>query len=80
MLFFSLSNTNIYFDKKKLTWRTYTIAETMSTFKKVELIDKYNFIKVALDENSEIFVIHVAALKVVKLAEIAIHLLNLVKS
>lgn len=34
----------------------------MLIFRKVELINKYNFIKVALDRNSETFVIYMTTL------------------
>lgn len=77
MLFLYLSNTNVYFDKKELTWRTYTVAETIPTSRRVELIDKYYFIKAALDENSETFVVHVVALEASESARMAIHLSRL---
>ena len=65
MPFLTLSNANIQFVKKKLTWRSYTTAETLPTTKWVELINKKEFAKTALDEKSEIFVIHVAFLNLV---------------
>ena len=63
MLFLTLSNANIQLAKKELTWRSYTAAEALSTIKRVELINKKKFAKVALDEEFEIFVMHVAALE-----------------
>lgn len=48
----------------RLIWKTYTAVEAMPTAKQVELIDKHNFVKVVLDENSETFVMHVATLEV----------------
>lgn len=37
-------------------------VETLSLISQVELIDKKKFIKVALDENPEIFIVYVATL------------------
>ena len=60
--FLTLSNADVQFVEKALTWRTYTTAEALPTTKRVELIDKKEFAKAALDENSETFVVHVASL------------------
>ena len=62
MPFFYLSNANVQFIEKKLTWRTYIIAKALRTTKRVELIDKKEFAKAALDGNFETFVVHVASL------------------
>ncbi len=51
------------FGAEKLTWRSYTIAEALPTTSRVELIDKREFVKAALDKNSETFVVHVSALE-----------------
>ena len=75
MPFLTLSNADIQFAAKELTWRSYTAAEALSTTKRVELIDKKEFAKAALDEESETFVMHVAALEA-PLARMAIHLLR----
>ncbi len=64
MSFLAFSNADIQFDAKSLTWRSYTAAEALPTARWVELIDKHEFAKAALDENSETFVVHVAALEV----------------
>lgn len=72
MLFLALSNTDIKFTELvKLTGRPYTIAETLPTIKRFELIDKQEFAKAALDENFEIFVVHITALEV--LTAMSIH-------
>ena len=63
MPFLILSNADIQFPKKRLTWRSYSTAEVLPTTKRVKLIDKKKFVKAALDENSETFVVYVAALK-----------------
>ena len=49
----------------------------MFIFRKVELINKYDFIKVVLDENSEIFVVYIVTLKVVASAGMTIHFFGL---
>ena len=63
MPFLALSNADIQFGAERLTWRSYTAAEALPTARRVELIDKHEFAKAALDENSETFVVHVAALE-----------------
>lgn len=61
--FLSFSNTNIKFiELGKLTKRFYTIVEALPTTNWVKYIDKREFAKTALNENSETFVVHVAAL------------------
>ena len=72
MPFLTFSNADIQFAAKELTWRSYTTAEALPTTKRVELIDKKEFAKAALDEESETFVVHVAALEA-PLAGMAIH-------
>lgn len=60
--FFIFSNANIQFAKKKLIWRFYTIAKTLPTIKRVELINRKKSAKAVLDKNFEIFVVHVTFL------------------
>ena len=60
--FLTFCNANIRFAEGELTWRTYTTAEALPTTRKVELIDKKEFAKAALDENLEPFVVHVVAI------------------
>ena len=62
MPFLTLSNADVQFVEKELTWRSYTTAEALSTTKRVELINKKEFAKAALDKKSETFVVHVASL------------------
>lgn len=65
MLFLAFNNTNIQFTKLgKPTWRSHTIAEALPITSQVELINKSELAKTALDENSMTFVMHVAALEV----------------
>ena len=65
MPFLTFSNANVQFVEKELTWRSYTIAEALPSTKRVELIDKKEFAKAVLDENSKTFVIHVTSLSLV---------------
>ena len=60
--FFILSNDNIQFAEKKLTWRIYTIEEAFPTTYQVEIIDRKEFAKAALDENVKASVVHVNSL------------------
>ena len=71
MLFLAFSNADIQFEAEKRTWRSYTAAEALPIARGVELIDKHKFAKAALNENSETFVVHVAALEAL---EPAVHL------
>ena len=63
MRFLTLNNSEIEFAKKELTQRSYTAAEALSTTKWVDLINKKEFAKAALDEEFEIFMVYVAALE-----------------
>lgn len=63
MPFLTFSNADIQFAEKEFTWRFYIVAEALPTTKQVELINKKESAKVALDEESEIFMVHVAALQ-----------------
>ena len=65
MSFFTFSNANVQFVEKELTWRTYTTAKALPTTKRVKLINKKEFAKAALDENSETFVVQIASLNLV---------------
>ena len=62
MLFLTLSNTDIQFAKKELTWRSYTAKEALPITQKIELINKKEFAKAPLDENIEVFVVYVSFL------------------
>ncbi len=64
MPFLSLSNADVKFaELEKLTCRSYTVAEALSTTCWIQLIDKKEFAKVTLDENSKTFVKYVAILE-----------------
>lgn len=67
MSFFFFSNINIQFSTERLICRLYTIIKALPTTRRVKLIDKMRFPRIALDKNSETFVVHIAALDAVKI-------------
>lgn len=63
--FLFLNNVNLKFSKQgKFTWRFYTVVEALSTINWIQLIDKKEFFKVALDENLDTIAIHVVTLEI----------------
>ena len=62
MPFFNLSNADVQFVEKELTWGTYTTKKALSTIRQVEIINKKNCAKAALDENVEAYVVHISSL------------------
>ena len=63
--FLTLSNADVQFVEKELTWKTYTTTKALPTTKRIELIDKKEFANAALNQKSETFVIHIAFLNLV---------------
>ncbi len=64
MPFLTMSNANIDFQARDLQWRSYTTKEVLSTTRRVKLIGKKEFAVAALDQEHEVFVVHVAAFSV----------------
>lgn len=64
MFSLALSNANVKFDARQLLWRKYIVAKAIPAAKRVELIDKYEFVETAFDKALEMFVIHIAVLEV----------------
>ena len=60
MPFLKISNANVSFDERTLTWRTYTTNRALPTTEQVQIIDPKEFVIVALDVDSETFVVHMA--------------------
>ena len=60
MLFLKFSNMDMLFDKKILMWRTYTTNKTLLTTKRIQIINKKDFVIATLDANNETFVVHIA--------------------
>ena len=63
MCFLTFCNADIQFAKKKLIWRSYTVVEALQITKRVEIINKKELAKTALDKESETFMMHVATLE-----------------
>ena len=61
MFFFTLSSTDVNFLSRELRWRTYTTKEALPTTKRVELVGKKKFAIVALDPESETFVVYIVS-------------------
>ena len=62
MFFFTLSGADVDFLGQELWWKTYTTEEAFPTTRCIELVDKKEFAAIALDPESETFVIHVTLL------------------
>ena len=60
MPFLTLSDADIDFLDRELRWRTYTTEEALSTIKRVELVGNKEFAAIALDPESETFIVYVA--------------------
>lgn len=73
IFFLTFSNVNIQFAIKKLIQRSYITTEALPTTKRVKIIDKKKFAKIVLNENVEVFVVHLTFFSFNKLT-IIIHL------
>ena len=60
MPFLKLSNVDVSFGEKTLTWKSYITNKALTTTEQVQLVDPQKFIIVALDADSKTFVMHVA--------------------
>ena len=60
MPFLNLSNADMSFGKKTLTWKFYTINEILLTTKQVQIVNSEKFVITVLDADSKTFVIYVA--------------------
>ena len=60
MSFLIFNNVNIQFAEKELIWRSYITEQALTTICWVELIEKKEFAKTALNENVKAFVIYMA--------------------
>ena len=58
--FFKISNVDVSFGKKTLTWKIYTTNKTLPTIKQVQIVDSKEFVIMALDIEGKTFVMHVA--------------------
>lgn len=69
ILFLTFSKVDVDFVDRKLSWKTYTAAYALSMTKRVQIINRKKFVKVALDSSKEVFVVYVAFIT----SEMAIH-------
>ena len=60
MFFLKISNADMFFGKKKLTWKSYITSKTLPTTKQVQITNQKKFVIAALHINSETFVIYMA--------------------
>ena len=60
--FLTLNGADVDFLDQKLWKKTYTTVKTLSTTRRIKLVGKKKFAAVALDLESETFVIHIASL------------------
>ena len=71
MPFITFSKANIRFAERKLVLRTYMGAKMLPTTRRVEIIDKSEFVVAVLNTNDKIFMMHIVALA--KLTSMPIH-------
>lgn len=58
---------DIQFDTESFIWKSYMIVKLLPIARGIELIDKQEFAKAALDMNSKPFIVYIAVLKARKL-------------
>ena len=58
--FLKISNANVAFVEETLTWKSYTTSKALPITKQVQQVDLKEFVIVALDADSETFIVHVA--------------------
>ena len=63
MLFLKISNADVAFGERTLTWKFYTTNKALPTTEQVQLVDPKKFVIAALDTDNETFVVHVAIRK-----------------
>ena len=73
MLFLGLSDADIRFIERDITWKRYTTTKALSITQKMKFINKKEFVAVVLDANNETFVVHVVALDI-EGTNMAVHL------
>ena len=60
MLFLKLSNADISFSERILTWKSYTTNKILLITKQVQLINPQEFVIAVLDADSKMFIVNVA--------------------
>ena len=62
IFFLTLSGVDIDFLDWELWWRTYTTSKALLTIRRIEPVDKKQFVAAALNPESKTFIIHVTSL------------------
>lgn len=62
MLFLTLSNADMLFVERELTWRLYILVEAVLTTKWIQIIDCKKFMVAVLDSSEKAFLVHVVYL------------------
>ena len=60
IFFLKISNANMTFGKRILTWKSYTTNKAILTTERVQLVNLKEFVIAALDTDNKTFVMHVA--------------------
>ena len=68
MFFLKISNANVAFGEKILTWKSYTTNKALPITKQVQLVNPKEFVIAALDADSNTFVVYMAIWEQKKLA------------
>ena len=58
--FLKISNVNVLFSERTLTWKSYTTNKALPTTEQVQIVDPKKIIIAALDADSETFVLYMA--------------------
>ena len=62
MSFLTFIRANVCFTEREFDWKTYTAAEVLTVTKRVEIINKKEFVAMALNADDAIFIVNVAVL------------------
>ena len=60
IFFLKISNADVAFGEKTLTWKSYTTNKALPTIEQVQLVNLKRFVIAALDTNSETFIMYIA--------------------
>ena len=66
MFFLKISNVDVEFGERTLTWRSYTTIEALPSIEQIQVVNPKEFNIAMLDADNETFVIHVAIWKLKK--------------
>lgn len=59
---FTLSIADLWFALGELVWRSNRVAEALTMTRREEIIDRKEFVAVALNKDDETFVVHISAI------------------